>query len=91
MNFAVAKPEQPEECHHNEDENDPSEIHMAKAELLAAHNCAAELYELVDKMTGLEGWVAAKITKASDYLNSVRQWMEYKSRENDECSCGHHE
>ena len=27
---------------------------------------------------GLEGWVQAKITKAADYLNSVRQYLEGK-------------
>ena len=32
----------------------------------------------VSEQQGLEGWVAAKITKASDYLSSVYHYMEYE-------------
>jgi hypothetical protein len=32
----------------------------------------------VSEQQGLEGWVAAKITLASDYLNTVREHLEYQ-------------
>ena len=32
-------------------------------------------------MPGLEGWVASKITKASDYLSSVFHYLDYEMNE----------
>ena len=32
----------------------------------------------ISEEEGLEGWVQAKITKASDYLSSVKHHLEYK-------------
>lgn len=70
---------------HNVDERDPSEIHMAKAELMSLVNHSQKLYEMIDAIPGLEGWVAAKITKASDYISSVYHWLEYEHQDK---SCG---
>ncbi len=71
---------------HNVDESDPSEIHMAKADLKKLAEYSQKLYELVDNVDGLEGWVAAKITKASDYISSVYHWLEYE-QQNNSCGC----
>ena len=53
------------------EENDPTEIKMALAELMKAKEYAGKLEEMLQSSQGLEGWTAAKITKASDYLSSV--------------------
>lgn len=73
---------------HNVDERDPSEIHMAKADLKKIAEYAQKLYELVDNTQGLEGWVAAKITKASDYISSAFHWLDY-NQQNNSCGCQH--
>ena len=78
---AVAVPIPSEEescgCH----ENDPSEIDMANRELLKAQEYAAKLTAMVQQVPGLDGWVSAKITKASDYLSSVFHFLDYELRE----------
>ena len=72
----------------NGGENDPSEIEMASAELHKLAEYAPKLKEMVSQMQGLEGWIASKITKASDYISSVYHWMEYQQHEGSE-GCGH--
>jgi hypothetical protein len=73
-------------------ENDPSEIEMASAELHKLAEYTPKLKELIQQMSGLEGWVSSKITKASDYISSVYHWLEFQQHEgnNGECSCDHH-
>ena len=61
------------------EENDPTEIKMALAELMKAKEYAGKLEEMLQSSQGLEGWTAAKITKASDYLSSVYHWLAYES------------
>lgn len=62
-------------------EHDPTEIKMALAELKKAREYAGKLEEMLQTAHGLEGWTAAKITKASDYLSSVYHWLEYEAGE----------
>jgi len=52
---------------------------MAKSELYKAAKYAAELHQMISDTDNLEPWVAAKITKAADYLSSVKHYMEYSS------------
>ena len=59
--------------------HDPTEIKMALAELMKAKEYAGKLEEMLQSAHGLEGWTAAKITKASDYLSSVYHWLAYES------------
>ena len=50
------------------------EIQLARAELYKAAKYSIKLHELlknVPEQEGLDGWVSAKITKASDYLSTV--------------------
>jgi hypothetical protein len=73
-------------------ENDPSEIEMASAELHKLAEYAPKLKEMISQMSGLEGWVASKITKASDYISSVYHWLEYQQHEGNEgCDHNHEE
>lgn len=52
---------------------------MAKAELYKLIQSAEKLFMMLDEDTQLEAWVQSKITKATDYLNSVEQYLEYQS------------
>lgn len=57
------------------------EVQMARADLFHAAEDALALHKLlrhVSESAGLEGWVSSKITLAADYLNTVREYMEYQ-------------
>jgi hypothetical protein len=73
-----------EENDEHREERDCSEIEMAAADLHKIAEYAPKLKDLVSQMPGLEGWVAAKITKASDYISSVYHWLEYNQHEKSE-------
>ena len=68
-------------CSDCQGEHDQSEIDMAGRDLLKAQEYAAKLSEIVQQLPGLDGWVSAKITKASDYLSSVYHFLDYELRE----------
>ena len=57
------------------------EVQMARSDLYKAAKYSIKLHERLKNISeeeGLEGWVAAKITKASDYLSSVYHYMDYE-------------
>lgn len=57
------------------------EVQMARADCFHAAEDALMLHKLlrnIDEQQGLEGWVAAKLTLASDYLKTVREYLEYE-------------
>lgn len=65
---------------HAEDRRD-HEVSMARSDLFQAAKNAKQTFEMLQGVSedeGVEGWVQAKITKAADYLNSVRQYLEGK-------------
>ena len=80
MAIAVPVPSEDESC----GEYDQSEIDMAGRELLKAQEYAAKLSQMVPALPGLDGWVASKITKASDYLSSVFHFLDYEMNEKSE-------
>jgi SMC interacting uncharacterized protein involved in chromosome segregation len=52
---------------------------MAMGDLYKIHTYAGELYAMLEKQDcELEGWVASKITVASDYLGSVKNYMDHE-------------
>ena len=51
---------------------------MARSQLQQAAEASASLMSLIQDGDNLPAWVQAKLTKASDYLDSVRRYMEYK-------------
>ena len=60
---------------------EPSSDHegeMARSQLQQAAEASASLMALIQDGENLPAWVQAKLTKASDYLDSVRRYMEYK-------------
>lgn len=57
------------------------EVQMARADLYKIAKYAIKLHEMLKRVSeqeGLEGWVQSKITKASDYLDSVYHNLDYK-------------
>ena len=56
------------------------EVQMARSELYKLAKYSIKLHNMlktVDEQTGLDGWVASKITKASDYIGSVYHHLDY--------------
>jgi hypothetical protein len=51
---------------------------MSKAQLMSLQKQSAELFNMIGDNDNLEGWVQDKISKASDYINSVFQNMQYE-------------
>lgn len=57
------------------------EVSMARSDLYRSAKASMELHALLKKVSeeqGIEGWVAAKITKAADYLDSVMHYLQYE-------------
>lgn len=63
-----------EEPVHNNGEN---EVDMAKSETYKIHKTSKELHEILKDLPSLEPWIFSKITLASDYLDSVKSYLEY--------------
>lgn len=60
------------------------EVQMAKGDLVQAGKNAVDIYQHIRDVSeeeGLEGWVQEKITKATDYLNIVRDYFDSKQIE----------
>jgi len=57
------------------------EVQMARKDCYTAADDAIALHKLlrnISESQGIEGWVAAKITLAADYLGTVREYLEYE-------------
>ena len=58
------------------------EVQMARSQMYSAAQAAIEIHRLlkdVSELEGLEGWVQSKLTLASQYLESVRDYMKYEA------------
>ena len=65
---------------HSADRTD-HEVEMARSDLQQAAKNAAQVLDMISELSeqeGLDGWVQEKIIKASDYLNTVREYLEGK-------------
>lgn len=60
------------------DNHDDHEGQMALSQLHQIMQNAGTLKGLVSEDDELQAWVQSKLTKASDYLNSVRSFLEYE-------------
>ena len=56
---------------------DDHEASMAKSDLRRLHEYSMELDHMIQDGDELEGWVQSKITKAADYIASVKHYLEY--------------
>tara|TARA_Y100001937_G_C6927538_1_gene244566 strand:+ start:179 stop:586 length:408 start_codon:yes stop_codon:yes gene_type:complete len=54
---------------------------MAKRQLHDMEKYAHELSQMLSDTTQLESWVQAKLTKAADYLKTVKHYVEYGMEE----------
>jgi hypothetical protein len=54
------------------------EAGMARGQLYNSIKNAMALFDMIQPGDNLEGWVAAKITKAADYLNTVHDHLSYE-------------
>ena len=54
---------------------------MAKRQLHDMEKYARELSQMLTDTTQLESWVQAKLTKAADYLKTVKHYVEYGMEE----------
>jgi hypothetical protein len=59
-------------------DHDDEEGRMAKAQLYRAVKHAQAIMDNIGDDDELEAWVQSKITKAADYLGSVRNYLEYE-------------
>lgn len=58
------------------------EVQMARSQMYSAAEAAIEIHRLlkdISEMEGIEGWVASKLTLASEYLESVRDHLKYEA------------
>ena len=56
------------------------EVQMARSQMYSSAQAAIEIHRLlknISEMQGIEGWVASKLTLASQYLESVRDYLKY--------------
>jgi hypothetical protein len=61
------------------DVEDDHEVRMAQSSLYQVAKDAAALHAMLDHADELEGWVQAKITLAADYIERVRDYIEYET------------
>ena len=50
---------------------------MAKYDAKEAYEDAIDVFKMIDEYDDLPEWLEAKITKASDYLNSVKDYLQH--------------
>ena len=56
---------------------------MAKSQLISTADKSIELFDMIhNEHHGIEAWAASKITLAEDYINTVYDYMKYKSSDN---------
>ena len=69
-----------------QNDQDPGEYDeegdMAKTQLRTIADAAKELHDMLDDDENMPEWVQNKITKATDYIDSVRDYL--KSEKNDD-------
>jgi hypothetical protein len=52
---------------------------MAKAQLISIVKNAKDLFDSMDDNTQLKAWIQSKLTKAEDYISSVRTYLDSES------------
>jgi hypothetical protein len=67
---------------------DDHEAKMAKADCYKLAKYSAKLFHMIEEGEELDGWVAAKITKASDYISSVYHYLEYEKMASEQINKG---
>jgi len=71
----------PEEPEHEEHEELDHEVSMGRSQMYHTMKNAKAIHDMLQQVSereGIEGWVASKLTKASDYLKVVKDYLEYE-------------
>jgi hypothetical protein len=74
--------EDEEYCEEETDHDDP-EGQMAQGDLRSAARNALLIDSLINESSDIPEWVQGKLTLASDYLNSVAQYMQHSGEDRD--------
>ena len=56
---------------------DNSNLEMAKSEVYKILKCADELMQILDSSPKMEAWMLSKLVKASDFVSSVKDVIDY--------------
>jgi hypothetical protein len=64
------------------------EGNMARAQLMTLSKQSSELFNMIGEEEGLEAWVQDKLGKASDYINTVYNFMQYEKHKHDNMALG---
>ena len=51
---------------------------MAKQQLYKTAQYAIKLHQMIGNTDNLEPWIQSKITKAADYMSSIKHYLEYE-------------
>jgi hypothetical protein len=65
----------------HEEEHPDHEVNMGRSQMYHTMKNAKAIHDMLQKVSereGIEGWVASKLTKASDYLKVVKDYLEYE-------------
>ena len=68
-----------------EHEEADSAVSMAASDLYKIERIVSDLHAKIESLPKVEGWVAAKITLAADYLSSVHDWITHEMQS--DCGC----
>ena len=61
-----------------ESHHDRNEGKMAKYDVKEIEQDAADVFKMIDEEDDLPEWLEAKITKAADYMNSVKDYLTHQ-------------
>jgi len=64
-----------------EESEQDHEVNMGKSQMYHTMKNAKAIHDMLQQVSereGIEGWVASKLTKASDYLKVVKDYLEYE-------------
>jgi len=59
------------------DEYDNSNLEMAKSEVFKILKCTDDLMNILDSSPKMEAWMLSKLVKASDFVSSVKDVLDY--------------
>ena len=69
-----------------EQDHSDHEVGMAKSDMYQAMKYSKDIYDMLKRVSereGIEGWVSSKLTKATDYLSSVKHYIEHEMMQAD--------
>ena len=78
--------QQMDKSHNQEsvEEADGHEASMAKTQMFKTSQIAKQIHDMIERGEDLPGWIQSKLTKASDYVSTVYDYMAYDKMHEDE-------